>query len=83
MATKLDKQFADGIKSGVQALIWEVERLEDQVQRVETALESVESFIQALQWSPGTPDIHITLVAGNIRNFAANLMIELHKVREN
>lgn len=28
MATKLDKKFADGIKEGVQALIWEIERLE-------------------------------------------------------
>ena len=33
--------------------------------------ERVEEFIRALPWSEDTPDLHKTLVAGNLRNFAA------------
>ena len=60
MGTNLDKKFADSVKEGVQALIYEVERLEGQVNSVEDALEyeAVERFISTLQWSEGTPDIH-------------------------
>lgn len=83
MATKLDKKFSDGIKEGVQALIYEVERLEMQVSNVEGALDSeaVESFIKNLGWSDGTPDIHVTLVAGNIRNFAGAILRKLHSAK--
>jgi len=38
MATKLDKQFADGVKDGVNALVLEVERLEAQGEKQEKAL---------------------------------------------
>ena len=38
---------------------------------IEPGFEAVEAYIAGLKWSDDTPDIHKTLVAGNIRAFAA------------
>lgn len=39
--------------------------------QVDENLELIENYIQKLKWSDDTPDIHKTLVAGNIRAFYA------------
>jgi hypothetical protein len=38
---------------------------------VDENLELIEEYIRKLKWSDDTPDIHKTLVAGNIRAFYA------------
>lgn len=42
----------------------------------------VEAYLRGLRWSKGTPDEHITLVAGNIRGFLAWLAQREHVVIE-
>jgi hypothetical protein len=37
------------------------------------SIPSVEDFIKRIEWSKDTPNIHKTLVAGNIRNFAQEM----------
>ena len=49
MATKLNKKFADEVKEGVQALIWEVERLESLAIVEQETYKEMRSEIDALK----------------------------------
>lgn len=53
----------------------ETEQLRARVAELEAALrpEAVEAYIAELRWAPDAPDVWRTLVAGNIRGFAAAL----------
>lgn len=64
------------LKSTVKQLTHLVKPIHAAAESTDEDYSVVEDYIRAIPWSEGTPDIHITLVAGNIRGFYQHLRRE-------